>query len=406
MDIVEQESNRNFKAFIWHAAFLALASNFMDVDTIIPAMLLNVGGNAIHMGILTTIMIGGASLMQLLFSGILSNQGFKKKFLISAINLRVLSLLSLSALFYYENVLSKSFVFTAIFILITIFSFSGSFANVSYVDILGKTIRAEKRKRFFSLKQLITSVGLLSSAFAAGWVLKSYIFPINYSYLYLLAGLLLLTASIGFYFLSEKNPSSLKKIRFKQFFIQMPKEISNNSNLKNYLLIINLLGIGVSLLPFVILLAKESQGITFTLIGTFLIFRTLGMLIGSLSLFFMSKKFQYKNVLLLSALLGASIPILALIIQHHSYLFPGIFMLSGIFVSIFKISMNGMLVDISTNENRTLYTGMAGAGNLLPTIFPLLAGVLIQFIGYYWVFSLISLSMLFSVLFIKKLNCK
>ena len=132
------ESNRNFKAFIWHAAFLALASNFMDIDTVIPAMLITVGGTAIHMGILTSIMVGGASFMQLFFSGILSKVAFKKKFLLMAINLRVISLLALSLLFYNSSTIAPNTVFISIYIIITIFSFTGSFANVSYIDILGK----------------------------------------------------------------------------------------------------------------------------------------------------------------------------------------------------------------------------------------------------------------------------
>jgi hypothetical protein len=39
-------SNRNFFAFLWHAVFLAFAKNFMDVDTVIPAMLIESGGGA------------------------------------------------------------------------------------------------------------------------------------------------------------------------------------------------------------------------------------------------------------------------------------------------------------------------------------------------------------------------
>jgi len=43
MEVSEQKSKINFKAFLWHSAFLALASNFMDVDTIIPSMLIKAG---------------------------------------------------------------------------------------------------------------------------------------------------------------------------------------------------------------------------------------------------------------------------------------------------------------------------------------------------------------------------
>jgi MFS family permease len=164
------------------------------------------------------------------------------------------------------------------------------------------------------------------------------------------------------------------------------------------------MGIGVSLLPFVVLLAKENQGINFSLIGTFIIFRTAGMLIGSLSLYFMSKKFKYKYVLLFDVFLGASIPILALLLQQHLSLFPIIFTLAGIFISTFKISLNGMLIEISTNENRTLYAGMSGAGNILTSIFPLVAGVLIQFLGFNIVFSLISMSILMSYFAVRKIQ--
>jgi len=405
MTSIDQESNRNFKAFIWHAAFLALAANFMDIDTVIPAMLINVGANSIHLGVLTSIMVGGASFMQLFFSGMLSNIAFKKKFLLAAINLRVLSLLGLAALFYLSHNISNNAVLISIFALITIFSFSGSFANVSYIDILGKTISKAKRKKFFSLKQFISSIGLLLSAFGASYILKQYIFPDNYSVTFIFAASLLFIASGGFYFLSENTPSAKKRKGLKDFFAQMPKEISSNSNLKNYLLIINMLGIGVSLLPFVILLAKESESISLASIGSFIIFRTLGMVIGSLTLYYKSKEFNYKSILLFNVFLGSSLPIIALLLQNNALLFPGIFLLAGVFVSTYKVAMNGILIEISNDENRTLYAGISGAGNILTSIFPIIAGILLASIGYNIVFGIISLIMFSSIFFVKKLTC-
>jgi hypothetical protein len=65
MTIVARDiSKKNFHAFLWHASFLAIAKNFMDVDTVIPAMLLNAGGTQVHVGILTAIMIGGSRFSQ------------------------------------------------------------------------------------------------------------------------------------------------------------------------------------------------------------------------------------------------------------------------------------------------------------------------------------------------------
>jgi len=50
----------------------------MDVDTIIPAMLIESGGGAIHVGIMTAILLGGANFTQLFFAPYVSNKSYKK----------------------------------------------------------------------------------------------------------------------------------------------------------------------------------------------------------------------------------------------------------------------------------------------------------------------------------------
>ena len=68
MTLPREISNHNFYSFLWHAGFLALAQSFMDVDTVIPSMLIDSGGKAIHIGVMTAIMMGGSSFTQLLFA--------------------------------------------------------------------------------------------------------------------------------------------------------------------------------------------------------------------------------------------------------------------------------------------------------------------------------------------------
>ena len=93
----------------------------------------------------------------------------------------------------------------------------------------------------------------------------------------------------------------------------------------------------------------------------------------------------------LSFVLGALLPILSLIFSNNYILYQSIFVLSGIFVTVFRISKNGILVEISNNENRATYTGISGAGSILPTIFPLVAGILISLLGYYLTFIFVSI---------------
>ncbi len=406
MELTEKNSKINFNAFLWHSTFLAFASNFMDVDTIIPSMLIKAGGNSIHLGFLTAIMLGGSSLFQLVFAGFLSNKSLKKKYLLFAINFRVAALISLSLVFLKSGSLNSDLIIFLIFFFISIFSFSGSFAGVSYTDILGKAVKEEKRLKFFSTKQIINSIGIFASALIVRQMLRYYEYPINYSVLFLCAGVLLFIATFGFWRIKEP-PSIVKvKISLIKFFKLIPSEIKKNVNLKYYLLIINSLGLGLSLLPFVILYAKVNFGLSYNLIGNFLLFRTIGMLIAGLLLFKYSKKIKYKTLLKISLILGSLPPILSLIFYNTQTIYQLIFIVSGIFVASYSISVSGVLLEISTNENRVIYAGISGAGNILTTLFPLFAGILIDLFCFHVVFITVALIVLISYIFVVKLQCK
>jgi MFS family permease len=406
MELTEKYSKINFNAFLWHSAFLALASNFMDVDTIIPSMLIKAGGTSIHLGFLTAIMLGGSSLFQLVFAAFLSHKALKKNYLLLGINLRVLALFSLSFLFFKSAALSGSLTIILIFLFISIFSFSGSFAGVSYTDILGKAVKERKRLKFFSTRQVINSIGIFSSAVIVRKMIRFFEYPINYSVLFLFAGILLFIATFGFWMLKEP-PSNVKEKRgLIEFFRLIPSEIKKNPNLKYYLLIINSLGLGLSILPFVILYAKINFGLSYHLIGNFLFFRTTGMLTAGIILFKYSKRIKYKSLLKISLILGALPPLLSLIFSDQQAIYQLIFIVSGIFASSYTISVSGVLLEISTNENRAIYAGISGAGNILTTIFPLFSGFLIALLGYKIVFISVASVVMSSYLFVSKLHCR
>jgi hypothetical protein len=76
----------------------------------------------------------------------------KKKYLLAGINTRVFSLVGLGGLLFLLTGEQVGYVLWLVFLFITLFSLAGAFANVSYFDILGKSINPEKRKTFFLCK--------------------------------------------------------------------------------------------------------------------------------------------------------------------------------------------------------------------------------------------------------------
>ena len=390
---------------MWHSVFLALASNFMDIDTIIPSMIVKAGGNSVHLGFLSAIMLGGAGFFQLLFAPLLSKNALKLKYLLLGVNLRIIALLLMAAMFFFSFSLKGDTIILLIFILISIFSLSGSYSNVSYIDILGKSIKEDRRKHFFSIKEITASVGIFLSAIIVRYLIKQYEYPNNYALLFLIAGILLLIASLGFWNIKEIRSVKPVKRSLLDFFKLIPTEIKNNQNLKYYLLMLNTLGLGIGFLPFLILLAKENLDLSYKLIGNFLVFRIAGMLFISTVFYWFLKKIKYKTLLIVAIVIGSIIPLIALALRENQFYFQLIFILSGIFVSLFKISNNGILLEISTNENRTIYAGISGAGKIFSTVFPLIIGLLIFFIGFNAVFISVSVIILSSYFFVRKLNC-
>ena len=50
--------NTNYFGFLWHAVFLAVTVTFTEINTILPAMVIQVGGSEIHIGIMAAIVVG------------------------------------------------------------------------------------------------------------------------------------------------------------------------------------------------------------------------------------------------------------------------------------------------------------------------------------------------------------
>ena len=404
MALTEKTSKHNFKAFLWHAGFLAFAQNFMDVDTVIPAMVIEAGGNSMHVGIMAAIMMGGSSFTQLFFAPVVSNVLYKKNYLLAGINLRVVSLFALAILLYFSSNSDSVSVLWLMFLFISLFSFSGAFTNISYVDVIGKSINSMKRKSFFSAKQIIGGIIILSTAFIAKRVLASSPFPGNYSIMFLIGGASLLVASVGFWNIKETEPSGTKISGLKNFFRNMSHELKNNKKLLYFLGFINTQGVILSFIPFVMLYAKENFHSQAVDTGIFLLFKVIGVVAISILILLFNKKLKYNLLLYINLFISISLVLMILFIPDLETL-KWVFILGGATVSLYVITLNGVLLEISGNENRALYTGFVGAGSILPTLFPLISGGIINSFGYNTFFVVFMIIMSLSGFFIYKIKC-
>ncbi|HAF86653.1 MAG TPA: hypothetical protein DCG32_09905 [Sphaerochaeta sp.] len=401
----QQIQKRNYTAFLVHALFLALTMNFIDINTVVPNMLAESGATSLHMGILSSIMIGGTSFMQLLFAGIIYPLRRKKPALLAGIYLRVTALIVLGIFLRTLSGAALWKVWT-ILGLMTVFSLSGAFANISYTDILGRTIEPARRKNLLTLKQLISSIGVIASALLVKVILSNLTYPKNYSTLFLLAGGLLALATIGFWMIKEEDAPKQEKLSLGKRFVAFGQIIKNDKNMRLYLILINTSGIILSTIPFFILFARTRFSIDGSLTGTFLLIQMAGSLLTNTLLTFFSKGQHYRRLLYLFVGLGAAIPLIAVLASPSPLTFSLVFLLTGSSLALYQILAPGILLEISTDENRPLYSGLAGAGSIMNILYPILAGALVASIGFVAVFILTSLYILVGFYAAKNIQCK
>jgi len=319
--------------------------------------------------------------------------------------MRVAALFGLGVLLFFSTDNRFGSALTIIFVLITLFSLSGAFAAISYTDILGKSMFEDKRKSFFSLRQALASLGVFISALLAAKMLTTFSYPYNYGALFMTAGVALAIATLGFWKVKEVRSKIVKLNKLKDYFITIKQEISTNSRLRGYLLIVNTLGISLSLLPFLMLYSKQHFDIGNDQVGQYLIFKVSAGVLSGLFIYYLAKRVKYKLMLYTIASIALLVPI-HLVTYGTQWVFVGYFFIGGIIYTFYKVAMEGILLEVSNNENRAIYVGLSGAGNIIPALFPIVGGWLIATYGFNTFFTVFGLIILLSFYFIWRLDCK
>lgn len=405
---IPKNEKRNFIAFIWHAFWLALANTFAERNTVLPGLIIFVGGAQREIGILTAITIGVPIFSQLVFAGYLSQKSFKKNYLLIGIYLRVAAFLGTVWTLANVDSLTPTLIIVFVFFWMFIFSVSGAFAGVSYSDILGKSISGDTRKKFFVFRQFLSSIGILLSALIAREFLKVSEYPENYIVLFSAASAVLFIASFGFVFIKERPTKSFRnESNFIQVVKSIPRILREDKRFRNYIFLVNLTQLILTLIPFIIVLSQDSIQLTKETIGNFLIFQIIGMVISNALWSKIVKLHAFRGVFYSLIIIEILIPILALIAANYEsiYLFSGIFFIVGFALSAFKIANEGMFLEISDETNRALYQGISGSLNITVAFFPLISGLLINYIGFGPIFIGASILVTISFLLLPKIKC-
>lgn len=398
-----------YVAFIWHGFFLALTVSMLDLNTVFPALVTTLTASKIVFGALYSVMLGVPLIFNVIFSHYLRNKEYKKKYLLLGIYLRSSAFLGMAIFTYYFSQSNPTLTIASFFFFVFVFSISAGFAGLSYSDIIAKSLDSDKRVHLYTVKQFFGS----SSAFAGGLLIARIFslgidYPLNYTISLLIGSLGLVIASLGFILLPErKSLISNNRDPLIKFIKKIPSILKKDNSFKLFIIVENLAGFSIMILPFYMLYAKERFSIDDSYIGTYLIWLTVGTIFSNLVWGFLASRFNTKSIVRFCIILGGLNPLLAIYLGTISPdMFVIVFFILGFMISGRKIGFEPYLLDIIPTDERVEYLGIRGSLNILIVILPLIGAIIIKYFGFNVTFIIVSIMMALAVILLSSISNK
>ncbi|MFW5988071.1 MAG: MFS transporter [bacterium] len=194
-------------------------------------------------------------------------------------------------------------------------------------------------------------------------------------------------------------------LTLKEYIKNVPNILKADKNFIQFIIIENMASFSLMLFPFYIVYARETFNIGTNYIGKYLLYQIAGTILSNLLWGYISDRFNSKTVVRICILGGAVVPLIALALTPAGpEVFVIIFFLIGFLKSGRKVGFEPYLLHIAPDDRRTVYLGIRGTLNFFVVLLPLLGGIFIDYLGYIFTFTLVSIIMLIAYYFLGKEN--
>ncbi len=387
----------NFGALVWHGVFFAVGTALAEPSTALPAYVALLSGSPVLVGLMTSLLLAGEVVPQLLFSRWVEATARKKGFLLVAVYSRALAWLVLGGLTLLWAERAHALLLGTLFVLLAAFAIGGSLGGVAFVDVVGKSVRAGNRGRFYASRQFLGGLAALAAGLLARSILArpQLAFPSNYALLFVGAGVALAVAGLGFLSLRESPGAVKRQPPLSDYLKDLGRHWRDDRALRSLVVIENLAGLHLMLLPFYVTLAQERLHAGPEAIGAFILLQVLGGATSNLVWGWLSDRRGSPSVLRACLALGAVLPLTALALAWWApERYALVFLLVGAAVNSRNLAFSNVLVDIAPTSVRPTYSGLVGTLTAPRLLFPLLGGVLIGAFGFSAVFLSVALALL------------
>jgi MFS family permease len=409
-NFAEKYFKLNFFLGVANGILFNFAWAFTSGSTILPLFISKLTSSSILVGLASTLEAVGWALPQMAVAAVTLHQKNQMPLYIKMAFLRGVAFSLLATLVFFSKTVNPSYLLIIFFFLFSIYAFGGGVSGVSFTDVVGKAIPANKRGSFFGMRMFFGGGLAALAGILIERILRVYEFPKNFGVLFLIAAVIIIFALLSFSLVREPPVEQRSQRRKFSENLRLGFEIlKKDRNLRLLLWTRVTIGSYVLGFPFYIIFAKKFLFIPTSVAGLFLSVQMVGYLSSNILWGRLSNNKSNCLVLLLSAICSAIPPFLLLLnifIKMPIYIYGAIFFFLGATMSGMDMGYTNFLLEIAPEEKRPIYVGFLNT-IVGPTIFlSAVGGLIIQVSSFTFLYSLVFLVSIGSIFLSWSLGAK
>ena len=375
--------NSNRVRFILQGFFLAVAISIADTSSVLPLIVDYFGGGKILVGVLSSLMKGGAIIMQLQTAFRAQERSMVLKSLRKVFVFRFFAwfFTGLSILIFAER--SNLVILGLISVFLFLFSFSAGVGVIYYQELLGKSFTKEYRGKAISYKQIAAGIAGIISGGISAFILEKFSKPESFSYLFMVSGIIM-AVGFGVFWNFKEDPKIQTVKREQNFGLFLKNSVKLFKKDKSLRLQIFSRFISYSLfliLPFIILKIKDDFGVTGKFIGLIISVQMAGAVASNFVWGRLSEKNKNKYIIIFSFILALA----AVIISYFAgvlFCYYIVYFLTGAAIDGFRLAFSNLILIIAPAEKRPMYIAVQNNLSSIGLFFPILGGFLFKTFNY------------------------
>lgn len=392
MEFSNEEERHNFKCQLAEGALYLSSRPLLSPETMFPALIYQLGGNDIAVGLVPVIVYLAFYLPQIFGANHFSYIPIRQKVVVKGGFIQRLHIFFIALV---VGMLGASYPSLALFLVLLLYASNQATSGLitpSWGEFVAKTVSPAARGKLLGLRTSLGALFGFLNGFIIVAVLGTVSFPWSYSAIFIFAGILQMSSLIAQKRVIEAVPSPTKQaVSPLRLYVIVRKILRRDKIFKRFLIASSFLVVSFMSVAFFTVDALKKFSLDQQYVGLFTVITVISQVLSAASLGWLADRKGSKTGLVVTGAALLMATVIALVAQSAAYYYV-VFFLIGVNIGGESFLRYNIAVEFAPLEERALYVGLMNAWLAPFYLSNLIAGWVSSYVGYVPIY-------LFSVLF-------